>query len=55
MQDGAPCHTGRSVKAYLQQKNVPALGLPVNLPDINLIENVFELMKRELAKATKSI
>lgn len=50
MQDGAPCHTARSVKTFLQQNNIPLLCWPGNSPDMNPIENVWELVKRELAK-----
>ena len=50
MQDGAPCHTARSVKAFLEKENVPLLPWPGNSPDMNPIENVWELMKREVAK-----
>lgn len=50
MQDGAPCHTARSVKAFLVQQSIPLLDWPGNSPDMNPIENVWELMKREVAK-----
>ena len=50
MQDGAPCHTARSVKAFLHEQNIPLLSWPGNSPDINPIENVWELVKRETAK-----
>lgn len=50
MQDGAPCHNARSVKAFLEEENVPLLPWPGNSPDMNPIENVWELMKREVAK-----
>lgn len=46
MRDGAPCHTARSVKTYLAEQNIP----PLDWPDMNPIENVWELMKREVAK-----
>lgn len=52
MQDGAPCHTARSVKTYLREENIPLLDWPGNSPDMNPIENVWELMKREVAKDT---
>ncbi|CAG4951888.1 unnamed protein product [Parnassius apollo] len=38
MQDGAPCHTARSVKAFLAEKNIPLLDWPGNSPDMNPIE-----------------
>lgn len=50
MQDGAPCHTARSVKAFLEEKNIPLLAWPGNSPDMNPIENVWEFLKREVAK-----
>ena len=46
----APCHTARSVKAFLHEQNIPLLSWLGNLPDMNPIENVWELVKREMAK-----
>ncbi|GFX88419.1 uncharacterized protein TNCV_2278871 [Trichonephila clavipes] len=40
----------RSIKAFLAEQNIPLLDWPGNSPDINPIENVWELMKREVAK-----
>ncbi|GFV34257.1 uncharacterized protein TNCV_991781 [Trichonephila clavipes] len=50
MQEGAPCHTSRSVEAFLAEQDIPLLDWPGNSPDMNTIENVWELMKREVAK-----
>ncbi|GFW17362.1 transposable element Tcb2 transposase [Trichonephila clavipes] len=50
MQDRAPCHTARSIKAVLAEQNIPLLDWPGNSPDMSTIENVWELMKREVAK-----
>ncbi|GFW66034.1 transposable element Tcb1 transposase [Trichonephila clavipes] len=50
MQDGAPCHTALSIKAFLAEQNILLLDWPGNSPDMNTIENVWELMKREVAK-----
>ncbi|GFX00081.1 transposable element Tcb2 transposase [Trichonephila clavipes] len=50
MQDGAPCHTAWSIKAFLTKQNIPLLDWPSNSPDMNPIENVWELMEREVAK-----
>ncbi|GFS87456.1 uncharacterized protein TNCV_207711 [Trichonephila clavipes] len=51
MQDGASCHTARSIKAFfLAEQNIPLLDWPGNSPNMNTIENVWELMKIEVAK-----
>ena len=50
MQDSAPCHTAHFIKAFLHENNVPILSWPGNSPDMNPIENVWELVKREMAK-----
>ncbi|GFV31211.1 putative transposase like protein [Trichonephila clavipes] len=50
MQDGAPYHTARFIKAFLAEQNIPLLDWPGNSPDMNSIENIWELMKREVAK-----
>ncbi|GFV64866.1 transposable element Tcb2 transposase [Trichonephila clavipes] len=43
MQDGAPCH-------FLAEQNIPLLDWMGNSPVKNTIENVWELMKREVDK-----
>ncbi|GFX88955.1 transposable element Tcb2 transposase [Trichonephila clavipes] len=50
MQDGAPCHTARSIKAFLAEQHIPLLDWLGNSPDMSPIENIWELMKREVAK-----
>ncbi|GFV28909.1 transposable element Tcb2 transposase [Trichonephila clavipes] len=50
LQDGAPCHTAPSIKAFLAEQNYPLLDWPGNSPEMNTIENVWELKKREVAK-----
>ena len=50
MQDRAPCHSARSVKSYLEEENIPLLPWPGNSPDLNPIRNIWELVKREVAK-----
>ena len=50
MQDGTPCHTALSVKAFLHEQNIALLSWPGNSPDTNPIENEWELVKREMAK-----
>ena len=50
MHDSAPCHTAKSIKIFLEQKNIPVLSWPGNSPDMNPIENAWELVKKEMHK-----
>lgn len=50
MQDGAPCHTARSIKRFLDEQRVPVLDWCGNSPDMNPIENVWDCLKAELGK-----
>ena len=38
MQDGAPCHTAKSIKNLLASQKIPLLDWPGNSPDLNPIE-----------------
>ena len=49
MHDGAPCHKAKPVKSFLQEKNVDMLDWPGNSPDLNPIENLWHVMKNEVA------
>ncbi len=52
LQDGAPCHTSKKVKEFLQAKEVEVMDWPGNSPDLNPIENVWKHMKNKLKKKT---
>jgi arsenate reductase-like glutaredoxin family protein len=49
-QDGAPCHTAKIVKTWLQNNNIPVLEWTSSSPDLSPIESIWHLMKKELRK-----
>ena len=50
MEDRAPCHTVKRLKEFQVQKNIKLLPWTENSPDLNPIENIWELAKREIAR-----
>ncbi len=48
MQDNAPCHTSKAVKAFLRQENIQFIDWPPYSPDLNPIENIWNWMKHVL-------
>ncbi len=48
MQDNAPCHTARAVKAFLRQERIEIIEWPPYSPDLNPIENLWQWIKRKL-------
>ena len=49
MQDGAPCHTAKTVKTWINGQNLELLDWPPNSLDINPIENLWCIMKARVA------
>lgn len=49
-QDGATCHTSRSSREWFASNNWTVSDWPANSPDLNPIENVWGVMKKEVEK-----
>lgn len=50
MQDNAPVHTARIVKQVLKDFHIQVMVWPPYLPDLNLIENLWAIMKQGIYK-----
>ena len=51
MHDLASCHTTKRARTLLECKRIPFLDWPGNLPDINPIENVWNIMHTVIENA----
>lgn len=47
-QDSAPCHTAKRVKTWCRQNGVRVLPWAGNSPDMNPIENLWDVLKNEI-------
>jgi transposase len=48
LQDGAPFHGSKRIKAFLSEQNFQVMDWPGNSPDLNPIENCRNYMKEKL-------
>jgi transposase len=46
MQDNAPCHKTHKVMSFLERKRIPTLDWPPQSPDLNPIENIWDIIRR---------
>lgn len=50
MQDNAPCHKAKLVRDFLEENEVPTLDWPPQSPDMNPIENIWNIVKNRRQK-----
>ena len=55
MHDGAPCHTANLVKKWFSNKGIKVMSWPGNSPDLNPIENAWNLMKNKVFKQGRNM
>lgn len=51
--DYAPCHASRATKAFKERNSIPCLPWPAQSPDLNIIENIWLVMKNHVQKQLK--
>jgi transposase len=54
MQDGTPCHTAKNTMTWFRSSHISVLEWPGNSPDINPIENMWEIMKHKVSAKNPS-
>jgi transposase len=48
MHDNAPIHTAHNIQEWLSEEGIEVMGWPPYSPDLNLIENLWALLKAEI-------
>lgn len=53
--DNAPVHRARIIEEYKRDNNINCLTWPAQSPDLNVIENIWLRIKRELQNTARNI
>lgn len=53
--DNAPPHASRMTKAWKENNNIPTLTWPAQSPDVNIIENIWLLLKNQVKRHMMNI
>ncbi|GFT91396.1 transposable element Tcb2 transposase [Trichonephila clavipes] len=49
MDDNAPCYRAVLIDDFLETENIQRMSCPANSPDLNPIENVWDMLGRQIA------